>query len=109
MSGRLNTVLKTLPAKKNVRAHVLLAGPASGALTSAGGLQRAAGLSLIFLVQKDRSLRRIQPMKCGVMQITQAVGAGCKVFDDIPALKYSACSFLALCSIARTSEFCWHS
>lgn len=27
-------------------------------------------------------------MKCGVMQITQAVGSDCKVFDDIPGLKY---------------------
>ena len=71
VSGRLNnTVLKTVPAKKTVRAHVPLPSPASGALTLAGGLQRAAGLSLIFWVQKDRSLRQIQPVKCGVMQIT---------------------------------------
>lgn len=49
MSGRLNnTVLKTLSAKKTVRARVPLARPASGALTSTMGLQRAAKLSRLF-------------------------------------------------------------
>lgn len=84
MSGRLNNTVLNPCLQKTVRVRVPLAGPASGAPNSVVGLQRAAGLSLIFQVQTDRSLRQIQPLKCAVMQITQAV-SGCKVFDDIPA------------------------